>query len=307
MTDLTLGVDVSKWQGPIDWAAVGRSGLAQFAAVRVAIGLTPDERWEANLRGAVDHVPLPMAYAVVGTKAAQADAADYLVNLVDRVADASRVVLVVDAEDFSDGSHPTMVQVHQFRDALHRLTGRYPHAYCPGWWMSGHGYETDAAPWPWWPSKYVAPAWDATRLTRLQPALDFGFAVAGPWQFTSSGSVAGISGRVDRNCYFGTLAELRALTLGGEQDMPLSDADIPVIRKALGLKTGEEVASTTDVATILRGDATHPYSLQDILAAVKEAGVTITDAQAEIIGAKLLTALQVGRLSGQVAVELGPE
>jgi GH25 family lysozyme M1 (1,4-beta-N-acetylmuramidase) len=264
VADLTFGIDCSKWQGKIDWAAVGRSGLADFAAVRVTIGLATDPLWQDNLAGAADHVEVPMAYAVVGTRAAQADAADLLVNMVDRVASLDRVGLVVDAENFGDGSHPTMTQVHAFRDALHRLTGRWPMAYLPDWWLTGNGYRTDTQPWPWWPSRYVSAPWDEAHLTAAWPPLEHGFTVAGPWQFTSSGTVAGIAGSVDRNVWFGTVAELRVLALGEETDVPLSDDDLARICMALGLREGKRVADSADVSVILRGDPTHPDNLKSI-------------------------------------------
>jgi GH25 family lysozyme M1 (1,4-beta-N-acetylmuramidase) len=254
--DLTWGIDVSKWQETIDWPAVERSGRAAFAAVRVAVGLRPDERWQANLAGAADHCPLPMAYAVVGTRANQAEAADVFCNLVARVAPLDRVGLVVDAENFGDGSHPTQAQVHAFRDELRRLTGRWPFAYEPDWWLAGHGYRTDGASWPWWPSKYVKPPWTSARLAALRPGLEHGFAVQGPWQFTSSGSVAGVVGNVDRNVYFGTLAQLRALALGpaaAEEEEP----DVLTDQQAATL--GEIATGVgqlhTDMTTLLRGEA----------------------------------------------------
>ena len=310
--DLTWGTDVSKWQGVIDWPQVERSGLADFAAVRVTIGVGVDVRWQANLAGAADHVPLPMAYAVVGTKAAQADAAELLVNMVDRVSDISRVVLVVDAENFSDGSHPTMGQVHQFRDALHRLTGRWPLAYLPGWFMSQHSYETDGQPWPWWPSRYRPEPWTPARLDATRPDLAYGFQVMGPWQFTSSGSIAGISGNVDRNVYFGSLAELRALTLGGEeQDMPLTEAEWDRMEKLVDQRIG----------LLFRGDAgtptggTHQDNLKNIRADLDELGNQIdavapvlTDAQLEVLAERLATkAAIVGHPTFTITGEATPK
>lgn len=294
--DFTWGIDVSKWQGAIDWPAVERSGLTDFAAVRVTIGLTPDERWQANLAGAADHIPLPMAYAVVGTRAAQADAADLLVNLVDRVADVAKVGLVVDAESFADGSHPTMEQVHAFRDALHRLTGRWPLAYLPDWWMTQHGYATDDKPWPWWPSRYVAPPWDPARLAGLRPPLAHGFTVQGPWQFTSSGTVAGIAGNVDRNVFFGTLAKLEALTLGG--DMPLSEAEWT----RLGALVDAKVKAHADriYGLVYRGDATepetHPANLEQVRRDIASLALGLSDAQVDGIVAALAARLE-GRLA----------
>jgi GH25 family lysozyme M1 (1,4-beta-N-acetylmuramidase) len=308
VTDLCFGVDVSKWQEAIDWPAVGRSGLAQFAAVRTAIGLAPDERWQANLAGAADHVPVPMAYAVVGMRASQANAADYLVNLVDRVADVAKVGLVVDAENFADGSHPTMTQVHAFRDALHRLTGRWPMAYVPDWFMTQHGYRTDDKPWPWWPSRYRDPPWDAATLAGRQPPLEHGFTVRGPWQFTSSGQVAGISGRVDRNVFVGSLAELRALALGEETDMADAQEVLDAIAK---LRSDLTVYGTTGLEKTVEDFATRQRQTLAALARLEERvaaleGVTIPDAQAELIGAKIAIAGHPG-YEGEAVLSLRPK
>jgi GH25 family lysozyme M1 (1,4-beta-N-acetylmuramidase) len=287
VTDLTFGVDISHWQGAVDWTAVERSGLADFAAVRLTIGLGVDDRWQDNLAGAADHVPLPMAYGVVGTRAAQADAADLLVNMVDRVADLARVGLVVDAENFGDGSHPTQEQIHQFRDALKRLTGRWPSGYEPDWFMTQHGYRTDEAPWAHWPSRYVAAPWTPERLANLRPPLEHGFTVQGPWQFTSSGTVAGIAGNVDRNVWFGTVAELRALALGEETDMPLSDADVDAVADEIVKRMGAD-PNHAYTGTAIRAAVDKLNAKVDALAARPPIGLSAADLEmlAGLIAAK---------------------
>jgi hypothetical protein len=105
-----------------------------------------------------------------------------------------------------------------------------------------------------------------------------------------------------------------------EDDVPLTEAEWT----RLGALIDAKVKAHADriYGLIYRGDVTepenHPANLEqirkeqsqdtaDVLTAVKAIVPTLTDAQAELIGGRILAALQVGRLTGQVHVELGPE
>ena len=97
-----------------------------------------------------------------------------------------------------------------------------------------------------------------------------------------------------------------------EDTMPLTNADIPMIRKALGLKPGEAAASSTDIATLLRGDPTHPDNLHSIHAdttAILQAVKTAMDPAA--FAALLAGQLKVTGIStdpgGVVTVTFGPK
>ena len=46
------GIDVSRWQGTIDWKKVKEAGIG-FAIIRAAAGLKEDVKFRENLRGAV--------------------------------------------------------------------------------------------------------------------------------------------------------------------------------------------------------------------------------------------------------------
>ncbi len=92
-----------------------------------------------------------------------------------------------------------------------------------------------------------------------------------------------------------------------ETFMPLTDADAPVIRKALGLRDGEQVATDTDIKVILRGDATHPDNLKAINVAAQAAATALDPAAL----AKLLAGqLEITGIStepgGTVTVTFGP-
>lgn len=55
------GIDVSKWQGDIDWAEVCASGV-RFAMIRALYGTEPDPRFEENVSGAVKNGVFAGAY-----------------------------------------------------------------------------------------------------------------------------------------------------------------------------------------------------------------------------------------------------
>ena len=70
------GIDVSHWQGNIDWAKVKASGV-QFAIIKAGgsdAGFYTDSKWERNYRGAKANGIAVGAYYFVGPKCTSADA-----------------------------------------------------------------------------------------------------------------------------------------------------------------------------------------------------------------------------------------
>lgn len=62
------GIDVSHWQGAIDWTKVKASGI-QFAIIKAGgsdAGFYTDPRWEENYKGAKDNGIAVGAYYFVG-------------------------------------------------------------------------------------------------------------------------------------------------------------------------------------------------------------------------------------------------
>lgn len=241
---LTLGLDISHYQGAIDWAAVGRTEY-KFALARLTIGRTTrDTRGRENLREMLGHVAVGGAYGVVGYSEPVEDGADLLVSEVRACGvDPSRVLVMLDAEDFNkrpDGTvpYPTINQIDRYAIRLHELIGRWPIAYVPGWFLTEHGYQVAGralANCPWAQSHYIAEPWTATRLLAVKPSSLRGFSSLAWLQYTSSASVAGIVGNVDLNVFYGTLDELRSQLLGvgapppppapPEEDLSIVDAE----------------------------------------------------------------------------------
>jgi len=96
-----------------------------------------------------------------------------------------------------------------------------------------------------------------------------------------------------------------------EDPMALTDADASVIRKALGLKEGEQVATDADLRVIWRGDATHLDSLQAIHQAAQAAAanvdpVALGEALAPLLAGQLEITGITTEPGGVISVTFGP-
>ena len=294
---IVRGLDVSSHQDPdgsgdrnlIDWSKVAPTSY-DFALARMTIGRdTTDEDGQQNLRMMQFRLPVVGGYGVVGTAEPVEDGAKLLVDSIDTVLSPSKALIMLDAEDFGDGSHPTIDQVDRYARQIHADLGVWPVAYMPSWWLGKHGYtvgERALANCPWAPSHYLPAPWSESQLQAARPGSLLGFRSLAWLQYTSSATVPGVSGRVDANCFYGTLDQLMAQLLQ-EEDMPLTPTDLDAIRKAIGLPDGESVASGASIRLLLRGDATHPDSLQSIRALALD-----DEAQLAVFAQQVLAAIQ---------------
>lgn len=191
-----LGIDVSKCQGTIDWAAVAADGI-KYAILRAGScdnsGPYVDPTFEANYAGA-KAAGLKVGaylYTYATTEAAQnAELAVWLPALEGKTFDYP---VFVDVEDNSLTSLG--------RDALTALTKRMmdildQKGHLPGWYSYTNYIQNylDAA------ALSAYPLWVADYREALGYTGEYMM-----WQYTSSGRVAGIDGDVDCNWdYSGT-------------------------------------------------------------------------------------------------------
>lgn len=276
---ITLGVDVSSHQDPsgsgdqnlIDWSQVAPTPY-DFAVARMTIGRGTDEDGRQNLRAMGGKIPVAGAYGVVGTGRPVEDGAKLLVDEIAACGVDPRTILVMlDAENFSDGSHPTLGQINRYAIQVHTELGAWPHAYVPDWFLdqlrlAGDGDGTvrglELANCRWVPSEYLPAPWTEDRIRAKRPTNLRGFDGIAWHQFTSSGSVPGITGRVDLNAFYGTLTELRAQLLGQEGPMldttdkewivrqfTQSGTDIRIALLSLGRRAVNSTIGAQDVDT----------------------------------------------------------
>jgi GH25 family lysozyme M1 (1,4-beta-N-acetylmuramidase) len=208
-----IGVDVSRFQGVIDWPTVAGSGI-RFAFVQASRGsgadcvtrpgqCGADPYFAANRLAAASSGIRVGAYhrgfASGGTAAAaRADSlaeANLFIAGVGAL-QPGELVPVLDVETpftgMTSGSLRTWIRV--FVKRVTRKLGRKPMIYtnASSWSATGNTTEFAKAKYPLWVAE-----WGVSRPT--VPANNWARRGYSVWQYTSSGSVPGIAGRVDMN------------------------------------------------------------------------------------------------------------
>lgn len=204
--------DCASYQGLPNWARV--AAVCAGGAEKVTEGtgyLNP--YWAKSKAGLVQvaaHGFVPLAYMFLDAGAPGAEQAVWFWKNAGNLAGWG---IAVDLERAPDGS-PTRQQAV---DAVGELRRRYPGhpvgGYAPHWYTGGE----DLSFFDWlWASEYVSGSGDPGVLYRQVPAAwwsPYGGRSPLMLQFTSSASVAGISGAVDCSAFPGTAAQLASHVL----------------------------------------------------------------------------------------------
>lgn len=206
------GVDVSHWQGAINWGSVRGAGI-QFAWMKATEGTSyKDPRFNTNypaahgagvIRGAY-HFALP-------DRSNGATQANFFASSGGAwSADNLTLPGVLDIEHNPYGAQCYGLSTTQMRNWINDFyntyksrTGRDVVIYTTAsWWNSCTGN--------WSGMSAKSPLWVA-HWTTGSPTIPAGFPTWTVWQYTDRGSVSGISGGVDRNKFNGSRARLLAL------------------------------------------------------------------------------------------------
>jgi GH25 family lysozyme M1 (1,4-beta-N-acetylmuramidase) len=223
-------VDCSSYQGNPSWAKV--AAVCAGGAEKVTEGtgyLNPD--WQASRKGLLAvaaHGFVPVAYMFLdssGTGKAQAQ------WFAREAGNLSAFGIAVDLERAPDGS-PTVAQA---QDAVAELRHLYPGhpigGYAPHWYTGGASLSF----FDWlWASEYVNGSGDPGVLYKSVPAAwwaPYGGRSPLLLQFTSSASVAGVSGAVDCSAFQGTAAQLASHLLP-KPPAPAKPAPVPTTQEA---------------------------------------------------------------------------
>lgn len=223
----TLGVDVSRWQGEIDWTRVAQDEQQlRFAIVRTGDGKDTDSHAVRNLVHAHEAGLLVATYHYFRADRAGARQLE-LVHEVLRVADVPVLFVALDIEAGADDNLPgglvpgpraqeldaniVAAEALEFLEGVDHHLARPAVVYAGQWfhWVFSQARPELAAPfgrWPLWVPSY------GSRHPRM-PVDNAG--VGHPWptwaihQFTADGQVRGIRGRVDLNRFRGDDCALR--------------------------------------------------------------------------------------------------
>jgi GH25 family lysozyme M1 (1,4-beta-N-acetylmuramidase) len=219
------GIDVSHWQGTINWTKVDQAGVS-FAFMKATESTTyTDTAFAANWSAAKAAGIYRGAYHFAQPgKSSGAAQAQYYVSKVGAAAFKTAGVLppVLDLEVAGGLSAASLRSwVSSWLQTTESLTGRVPILYfSPSFWTDHMGNSTAYTRYPLWIAHYTTAS--APRVPGGWPKWTF-------WQYTSSGSVSGIAGNVDKNRFNGTTAELAALTntTGGSTDPVAPGPTVP--------------------------------------------------------------------------------
>ena len=216
------GIDVSLFQGDIDFAAVKRAGI-DFVMIKASQGRTADyDQPFTDPKFIVNRERAGRAGLYWGTyhylcarSLAEARAeAEYFVNLVKPYRDEMKLWCAVDVEDSGFMGGLTRGELTEIVGEFCRIVkaaGLRPMVYANSWWLD---------------AKFTAPAgvpvWEANWSVAAHPGR------AKIWQHTSAGSVPGIAGDVDMNVGIDIIGDAN-----GDGAVTTADA-IAVLKRAAG-------------------------------------------------------------------------
>lgn len=206
------GIDVSRYQGEINWQAVESDGI-EFAYIRATKGTTyTDPRFRHNYTRAARVGMFRGAYhfALPDTSSGAAQAQFFLAHGGNGSPDGLTLPPVLDIEYNRSGpdcyglTHRQMINwIADFSATVNKVAGRHPVIYTTtDWWnrcTGGYGGFAD-----------TNPLWIANWSNNPYP-LPNGWGRYTFWQHTAKGRVAGIDGHVDRDKFNGSYAQLQAL------------------------------------------------------------------------------------------------
>jgi lysozyme len=210
------GIDVSKYQGEIDWHAVHDSGV-RFAWIKATEGGdVVDSKFRANWEGArAAGVPRGPYHFMFWCRPWQEEVNWFITN-VPVEPDALPPVLDVEATPQSKmckrtlERDKTIADMRQILQELERHYGKKPVIYSSVDFYQSILFDGALADYPIW-----------VRSTKYHPAVRYGNRLWHIWQYASDGSVPGIQGAVDRNCFYGSESDWRRW-LRGEDSLVAS-------------------------------------------------------------------------------------
>ena len=191
------GIDVSRWQGEINWQLVAAAGC-HFAAIRATVGnYYTDPYFARNREGALLYGVYPIYYHVVTPEYSIKSQTDRFLSVVG---DLGKARAVMDVELVRDQSKTVITACARgcLEDVTQRTGKRsmpYSNAY---FWNT---YIIDDG----WSLEYEK--WVANYRENPPPTLPRAWPTWTLWQWTNKGSWPGVPATVDLNYYAGNIEE----------------------------------------------------------------------------------------------------
>ncbi|MGP0579792.1 GH25 family lysozyme [Paenibacillus peoriae] len=198
------GIDVSRYQGKIDWEAVKADGIS-FAFIKASQGQRyVDPTFTTNAKGARAAGVLLGAYHFLDATSVEAAKAEarHFAEVLEQVGGGKTLDLppVMDYENNPGNLSKTLISAVAlaFLLELERLTGRKPIIYTGNAFAAN--FNASLGGYPLWIARYSDTRVPSDTVTWKRWDI---------WQYSDSGKVAGIKGNVDLNEFDGTADQLR--------------------------------------------------------------------------------------------------
>ncbi len=205
--DIIKGIDVSKWNGDIDWETVRDTGEVQYAMIRASYGYEDtDPKLDDNVRGC-EEVGIPYGFYhymyAKNTKEAKMEAA-YFLNVIEQYSPEYPVVLDIEESFYEQMSKKEVTAiVTTFMEALENA-GYYAMIYSYAKFFDDNLIMDKIEKYDIW----VACWGDEEKL-----AENYSYHY-GMWQYSETGTLDGIDEYVDLNyCYKNYLETIRKYNL----------------------------------------------------------------------------------------------
>jgi len=199
---LVRAIDVSHYQGEIDWPAVAASGVP-IAVVKAWQGGLIDPRFAANARGALAAGIVALWYPFL----TPGDTAVDVSTAIKAARDNGLDVPMLDWEAHGVSGDVVLRWQHCYEDAANRTGFTYRGIWPPA------ALTAEITSWPWWLAEYRAqprvPPWGGVS----EPDWTREWAA---WQYSGSGRNAGVSTPVDCDVLAVPLARFKAFVDTGE-------------------------------------------------------------------------------------------
>jgi len=194
-----LGIDVSHYQGSVDWQQVQVAGI-QFAFAKATEGITwSDPEFATNWAGMKTAGILRGAYHFFEPDDDAAQQAEFFLQTVQL--ESGDLPPALDVETAAATSAELWQGVQTWLEQVAAATGTTPILYMSPDFADDNDVPSSLAAYPLWVADYGVE----------QPTLPQGWTTWLLWQSSEDGTVAGIDGAVDLDEANGPLADLQAI------------------------------------------------------------------------------------------------
>lgn len=191
------GIDVSSYQGDVDWKTVADYGM-DFAILRITeIGNKTDSKFERNYKGCVDNgIPVGVyKYSYAESVAEIQKEAETVVDVLDGRQLDFPVWLDLEYSEQREMSESMLSTMIKTFWSVVTAAGYKFGIYCNMDWYNNVIPEDAKSKYDFWIASYPAND-DGWLQERLRPSVGVG------WQYSSKAKIPGISGYVDRDVFY---------------------------------------------------------------------------------------------------------